>query len=354
MAKIFELLLFVSAFGIVAIASGQIANFFLRFKFPLITGFLLTGIICGPFGLNLITDDSLEKLGFINDLALAFIAFAAGNELYLKDLKGRFKSIGWNTFGQLVITFVLGSLAVFYLANHIPFMENMAASHRIAVAILAATIFVARSPASAIAVINELRAKGPFTQTAIGVTVVKDILVIILFTICFALADNLITGVDFNIAVIGVLVFELCLSFGLGYLLGKLIGLLFRIPVSTSVKTILIILTGFSVYLFADWVSHTSEAHLPFEIYLEPLLICILGSFVVTNYGKDRIEFHKILEETGIYIYIAFFHIDRRLIGARYPGQSLADCAGFILRSSYLNGHCWICGRWLGRRSQRI
>ena len=38
-------------------------------------------------------------------------------------------------------------------------------------------IAVARSPASALAVIKELRADGPFTQTVLGVTMVSDVVV---------------------------------------------------------------------------------------------------------------------------------------------------------------------------------
>ncbi len=58
-------------------------------------------------------------------------------------------------------------------------MSEMDTSSKIAVSILFGTIFVARSPSSAIAVINEMRANGPFTKTVMGVTVLKDVLVII-------------------------------------------------------------------------------------------------------------------------------------------------------------------------------
>ena len=51
-------------------------------------------------------------------------------------------------------------------------------SSRIAVAMLAGAILVARSPSSAIAIVNALRAKGPFPQTALGVTVIMDVVVI--------------------------------------------------------------------------------------------------------------------------------------------------------------------------------
>ena len=38
-------------------------------------------------------------------------------------------------------------------------------------------IAIARSPSSAIAVVRELRADGPFTQTVLGVTMVTDVVV---------------------------------------------------------------------------------------------------------------------------------------------------------------------------------
>ena len=139
----------------------------------------------------------------MNEISLAFIAFAAGSELYLKEIRGQFKSILWNTLGQLVITFSLGVLGVFLVSDYIPFMSNMGFKAKMAVAILMATIFVARSPSSAIAVINELRAKGPFTQTAIGVTVVTDVLVIIVFAVCFALANTFLSGEPLSLVSLG-------------------------------------------------------------------------------------------------------------------------------------------------------
>ena len=35
-------------FGLIALASRQIGTFFTRIHFPLVTGFLLTGILAGP------------------------------------------------------------------------------------------------------------------------------------------------------------------------------------------------------------------------------------------------------------------------------------------------------------------
>ena len=145
-------LLFIASFIIIALASKQIGQFFTRFRLPLITGFLFAGILTGPYGLNLITEQALENLRFIDEISLAFIAFAAGSELYLQELKSRFKSIASITTGLVISTFTLSVAVLFFImSDFIPFMQSMPAASRLAVAILVGAILVARSPSSAIA-----------------------------------------------------------------------------------------------------------------------------------------------------------------------------------------------------------
>jgi len=307
MENYLEILIFLAGFVVISIASNQIAKYFQKAHLPLITGLLITGIIAGPSVLKLIPESAPQKLFFVNEFALAFIAFAAAAELYIKELRSRFKSIWWMTFGQLIVTFICSSTAIYFLADQIPFMRSMAFEVKISVSILAGTIFVARSPASAIAVINELRAKGPFTRTALGVTVVKDFLVIMLFSVCFSIAQALVHGVDFNLIFIILLIFELLLAFLTGYLLGKLLSTVLSLRLKTSAKTFIILLLGYGVYWASahlrEWTFHSFGL----EVYVEPLLVCIIGSFVVTNYTKHRPEFIEILEKTGPTIYVIFF-----------------------------------------------
>ncbi|MBT3302483.1 MAG: potassium transporter TrkA [Bacteroidetes bacterium] len=313
-------MIYVLGFVWVLFASDYFAKFFQKIRLPLITGFLVTGIISGPHVLNLIEEDAINKLGFINDIALAFIAFAAGAELYLKELRSRFKSIVWNTIGQLFVTFFAASTAIYFLAEFIPFMQNMTTGYKIAVAILGATIFIARSPSSAIAVISEMRAKGPFTQTAMGVTVVIDVLVIVLFTICFSIAVQIVSGVDFNLSSIVILLLELLLALCLGYVLGKLISGILSLSLSLILRTVIILVTGYGTFIFTHLIRDISPTYLQFELHIEPLLICIVASFLVTNYSKYRHEFQKILHDSGPMIYVAFF----TLVGAMLSLDILA------------------------------
>lgn len=321
MENLKSLILIVLGFVIVAAASGRIASIFQKIKLPLITGFLVVGIISGPFAANLIPSTALKDLHFINNIALGFIAFAAGSELYLRDMRSRFRSIAWMTFGQLVVTFIASSIVIYYISGYVHFMKDLSSSSRLAISMLIGCIFVARSPASAIAIINELRAKGPFTQTAIGVTVVKDVLVIILFTFSFAVAGILINNVAFELSIVLLLFFELIGSFIAGWILGKIISFIFSIKMHWNFKTFSLLLLGWGVYGFVHKVGDLSLQYLTHEIYLEPLLINIIASFYITNRSKHRLEFLKVIEETGLWVYIAFF----TLTGATISLDILSD-----------------------------
>ncbi|NOZ00197.1 MAG: potassium transporter TrkA [Chloroflexi bacterium] len=300
-------IIFVGSFAIIALASKQIGAFFTRYNLPLISGFLFAGILVGPFVLNLVPHEALENLHFVDEISLAFIAFAAGSELYLKELRSRFKSITWVTAGLVLATFTLGSTAVFLLSDFIPFTQSMSASNRLAVAILAGAILVARSPSSAIAIVNELRAKGPFTQTVMGVTVIMDVVVIILFAINSEIADALLTNLNVNAGFVALLLGELSLSLVLGYLLGRFIHFVLSLNFNSHLKAGILLLLGYSVFIASALVRNFSYANLSNELLLEPLLICMISSFVVINWSPHRDEMLSILHDVGPAIYIAFF-----------------------------------------------
>lgn len=338
------LIILLVGFLIVAIASNQIAIILQRIKFPLITGFIITGIVVGSSFLNFIPVQAIEKLNFLNEIALSIIAFSAGAELYLDDMRSRLNSIKWMTIGQLVITFVLSSIIIYFIADKIPFMATMNFESKVAVSILFGTIFVARSPSSAIAVINEMRANGPFTKTVMGVTVVKDVLVIILFAISFSVSKALINGEAINFLFLLILVLELMISFGLGYLVGKILQIPFQLNIDKNMKGILVIAIGYSIYLFSKFIKINSFEWFHHEIILEPLLIAIIGSFVLTNYSKHRIEFKELLERISPVIYIIFF----TLIGASLSFQTLINVFGIAIVLFFLRLFTMILGGMFG------
>lgn len=302
-----ELTLSLLAFGLLALSSKQIGELLSKLKLPLISGFLLTGILAGPYILKMLSVQSLANLRFIDDVSLAVIAFAAGNELFLKELRSRIKSIAWVTVGQVIFVFGLGSLAVVLLSGLVPFMRDMSLNGRIGVGLLFGSILVARSPSSAIAIVNELRAKGPFTQTALGVTMITDVLVIVLFSISYSLAGALLRGKSFDAAFLLVLVASLLTSFTIGFLLGKILEKVLSMHLHPYVKRTLVVLLGYTVFLFARWAHHAAHGSLHIDLHLEPLLICMIASFIITNYTAHRQELMDIIHDIAPPIYIAFF-----------------------------------------------
>ena len=206
------------------------------------------------------------------------------------------------------MTFVLGSVLIYFAANYIPYMRDLSNAAKVSVSMLTAVVFVARSPASAIAVINELRAKGPFVQTVMGVTVVKDFLVIVLFSVCLSLSQVLIEGQDFKYIEILMLLIELGISFAVGfYVYGFLLKTILKWRIRRVIKILFILLAGYSAYYFSHQIEDYTKTEFGHKIFLEPLLMCILASFHVTNYSTSRPEFLKILQDTATPIYVAFF-----------------------------------------------
>ena len=315
------LFIFILSFGVIALASKEIGAFVTRYNLPLISGFLFAGVLVGPYALNLIPSEAISKLRFIDEISLGFIAFAAGSELYLKDLRGRLKGIVWITVGQILATFFIGGISVYLLLNFVPFMAALPQNSRIAASLLAAAILVARSPSSAIAIINELRAKGPFTQTIMGVTVITDVAVIVLFAINSEGANALLEGIRVNFGFIALLIGELLFSIFLGYMLGLFITYILSLRLKEYAKAVIVVLLGYSVFIASTMVRNYSHTYLSVEFLLEPLLICMIASFYIINWTSHRAQMIEILHHTSPVIYIAFF----TLTGASLALDVLAD-----------------------------
>jgi len=298
-------------FGVVLLAATQIGKLCSIAHLPMITGFLLTGILVGPDVVQLVNDDHLKHLDFVNKLALAIIAMAAGNELVLKEFRSRFRSITWITICLVATTSSLGTMATFLLTGHLSFIQDLPEetrqATRLAISVLVGVILVARSPSSAIAIIHELRAKGPFTQSVLGVTVIMDVAVIVLFAISSEFAHAVSSNLDFNLSFIGLLAMEIALCLLGGCLLGIIVAKIVPLAMPRLVKSLLLVIIGFSVFLASDYLREYSHEHWKFELFVEPLLLCMIAGLLISNTSPHRVEFTRILEQINLPIYLAFF-----------------------------------------------
>ncbi len=296
-----------ASFLFIALAAFQIGKLATRFHLPLITGYLVAGIMAGPFIFRFIESLNVEALRFLDETALAFIAFAAGSEMALDELRGRYRSIGWNTLTQIVAVYILCGAAILLLADHIPFMRDLPTAGRIAAALLGGTILAARSPSSAIAIINEMRARGPFTKTVLGVTLVKDVLIVVLFAMSTSIAATLLTGRQFDIGFIILVSFEVLASIGLGVAVAQLMALILRNHWEDWLKIPLLLLIGYLVFYLSGEIRHWSHNNLPVELLFEPLLICMVASFWLTNRSPYRSELRHLLHQVEMPIFVIFF-----------------------------------------------
>ena len=111
-------------FFLIALAAKQIGKFFSRYGLPYITGYLLAGVLAGPFILELLPKEAVDSLRYIDDISLAIIAFVAGSELYLKEIRARLRGILLNATGIVIAAFILIGIALFILQSSIPFTAD--------------------------------------------------------------------------------------------------------------------------------------------------------------------------------------------------------------------------------------
>jgi Kef-type K+ transport system membrane component KefB len=296
------------SFGFLLLAAYLIGDLLSRLKLPKITGYIFAGILFGPHLLDLVSADAVRDLKLIDDLALTFIAFAAGGELRLEELRDRRRSIALTVLCQTLIVFL--GVAAFVLAAQslLPFLDGKPAGHGLAVAFLLGTFALARSPASAIAIISECKARGPFTEMVLGVTVVIDVLVIIVFGAMISVGRVLVTpGVQLDLHLLLVTAVELAGSVLAGLVLGWVI-LLYMRYVRAEVLVFILAL-AFMVTLFSRQFALLLDQLYSISLHLEPMLICVTAGFWVRNFSPDGSLFMETIDRSSLPIYVIFFSL---------------------------------------------
>jgi Kef-type K+ transport system membrane component KefB len=294
--------------GFMLLSAYSLAFFFERLKLPRLTGSLAAGLLFGPHFLNYYPATAIADLGFLNSMALAFIIFYAGGELKAKGFSRKAKTILWLLAGITVMVFVGITLMVFWLSALIPFLADNDPWHRFSVACIIGTIAVSLSPAATIAIINETKAAGHFTEKILSVTIITDVIIIILFGITTSFYQALASDQG-TIGVIFLmwLLIEIIISFLLGFLLGK--ATIFLI---TNVKLefpIVLAIIGFMVIKFSHVFSDYLRTDYGLGFSLEPLLICLAAGFTVQNFSRHGHLFLSRMDRVSYPIFLAFFAI---------------------------------------------
>jgi Kef-type K+ transport system membrane component KefB len=214
--------------GFSLIAAYLLGGVVERFRLPRLSGYLLFGLVCGPYLLNLITAPMARELQLVNSLALALIALVAGLELNFRRLRSQLRVLA--TLGTVIIFGTIGLLTVMlWLAwPWLPFPE-LGGPGRVAAALITAALVASFSPTVTIAVIAELRSRGSLTDLIMALVVLADLALIFVFALAmqFARWAFASSGADVGIGV--QLSWEIFGSLAFGGIVGAVFALYLRL-----------------------------------------------------------------------------------------------------------------------------
>ncbi|MFO8085171.1 MAG: cation:proton antiporter [Desulfobacterales bacterium] len=310
---------------------------------PLISGYILAGILAGPFMSGFLSTDMVGRLNLVNDLALSLIALSAGGSLHLELLRKRILPIAFNIIFQSIFIFFLVFTFIKYLNELFEFTKTISPAQMTAFGILLGVMAIARSPSSAIAIINECKAEGPFTDTVLSVIVAIDVLIIILFTIAMNISQMLLApNVEFAHAVFAVLFAEITLSILGGALMGKGISLFIEYMKDEIPLPLCLFFLALGISRLSMAISLFAEKSLGLSIHLEPLLICMSAGFFVQNFTRSGFFFSDSLSKISLPIYVLFFCVTGASLNldAFFETWPLAFCLAGMRMFGIFSGSC--------------
>lgn len=294
-------------FCLVSLASHRIGKWFTAIRLPYITGYLAVGAIAGGFVLDVLPKGVDADLRFVDEVALGLIAFVAGSELFLAELRERIRTIIAMAGGMTIVGLLVIGGAVAGLAGVASFGDGLSRSEVMAMAVLGGTVLLALSPPSTIAVIKEVGARGRFTSTVLSITVVMDVVVVITFAASASVAGALLGDSGLSLSFVPILLIDLACAAIVGVVLGKSFARVLSWKLPWTINAAIILSAGYGVYEAADLIKNWSTDRLGFEVYIEPLLATLIAGAVVANFTAQRASFENVLHKVSPAVYVAFF-----------------------------------------------
>ena len=278
-------------------------------RLPNVTAYILTGILLGPYCLNLIPAPVAEGMDFLSDVALSFVAFSIGEFFRLSVLKK-------NGGKVLVIALAEATLASALVFVLLYFVLDLSLAFSVVLAALAAVT----APTSTAVTIRQTGAKGEFVNTLLQTMALDDIIGLAGYSVAVSLALSLLSpGGD--VALWDVL-YPLLANLG-ALLLGGVFGILMKwlMPTKRSTDNRLII----SVSLLAAFCGVCAVLN------ISPLLGCMSMGTVYINTTDDG----KLFKQLGYFsppILLIFFVGS----GLRFDLGALLSPAGGVGKVSLL------------------
>ena len=274
---------------------------------PNVTGYLVAGIIFGPYvlgqflGWKLNDANSLNAttMSLLSNIALGFIAFSIGSSFKLSALRKVGKGVIVITIFEALgaAIFVIGGLFIASIFIKIP----------VEIILILGAISCATAPAATLMVIKQYKARGPVVNTLLPVVAFDDAVALIAFSILFSIATAMAKGTGPN--VMDLLVWPLLSilsSIGVGGLLGFLVSLACKLFKSRSNRIILCIAAIF-ICVGLSMVDFKTLIHA--DISISALLSSMMIGAILVNLRKDSDRIFERMEMITPPIFMLFFVI---------------------------------------------
>ena len=150
-------------------------------RLPNVTAYIITGILIGPYVLDLIPQGIIQGTDFLADIALALISFCIGE--YFK-----FSSFKKNGLKSLLIAALesFASAMVIFILTY--FVLNLSLAFSVVLSALAAVT----APTSTMMTIRQMKAKGDFVDSLLQVIAIDNLIGLFTFSVAVSLGSALV------------------------------------------------------------------------------------------------------------------------------------------------------------------
>lgn len=303
-----------------------------RLRFPRITGYIVIGMLLSPSLLNIISGASIKNLDIMTDIALGIVAFLIGGGLHLASLRKLGRSIAWITPFQSLGAWLLVTLLIAFLYPRILTIPNATFFQTyFPMAFIIGAVSCATAPAATMAVINQYRAKGPFTTTLLAVVALDDAIAVIAFAIAVGIAQPLVNGGDISgYQMFGAPFLQIVQSIGIGAAFAFALIYIARL---VRIRQVLLVVV-FGTIMLCIGVTNL--------LGISPILASMAAGFIVVNKVRKN-EMFLVLEEIEDVIFAMFF-----VLAGLHFNLGVMKTAG-ILALLIVLGRC--LGKYFGTRA---
>ncbi|HEX6535034.1 MAG TPA: cation:proton antiporter, partial [Gemmatimonadaceae bacterium] len=276
-----------------AYTSGELAE---QLHLPKITGYLVAGLLFGPGVIGIVSASAVSELAPVSRLAVALIAFLAGLELRWGELKERGRAILTIMSTELVLQFAAIVGVLWLMRGYLPFVHDATAPQVLALCALFAAIAIVHSPAVTMALLTETRARGPVARTTLGIVLVADVVVVLLFSLVLAIVRAMVPAPGGVAAAMspGVIAWEIGGALVVGSGLGLAVALYMRF-VQRELLLFAIVIAFFG-------------AEIARLAHVETLLTLVMAGFITGNATHDQgRELLHAMERSAVPVFVVFF-----------------------------------------------